>query len=329
MESTTIENIIISVVIPVYNVEAYIEECIKSLMNQTFKQIEMIFIDDGSTDNSGKICDFYAEEDERIKVLHTTNQGLSAARNKGIECANGKYIAFVDSDDYVSSEWLARLYDAITKKQADIAECNFIYKYGSKEINSRKMKESVVDSKEAMHGLLVPPYLGYVNAWNKLYKSELFQEIRFPEGKIHEDEYTTYKLLYTAKAVVYIDEYLYFYRQREKSIINSSFSEKKMDALEAAKGMQEFFVENDIDMMQESVFHRYTIDLNLLNAMIDSNYDDELWQKVFYDIVSCKKQIKNNPYLKLGHRISLYFILMGEKPYKLFYKISAGIRKIK
>lgn len=315
------KEILISVIIPVYNVQQYLEECLDSILNQTFKSYEVIIIDDGSTDSCGAICDLYAERNERIRVLHTVNQGLSEARNTGISMARGKYLAFIDSDDYVDKTYLKKMYQAIVKTNAEICESNYICVYSDRNVWSRKMEETEENSINAIRRLFAPPYLGYVNTWNKLYKRELFENIRFPKGKLHEDEFTTYKLLYEANKIVYINEYLYFYRQRENSIMNATFSKKRLAVLESLEEKEKFFADRNIDMNKELGFHRYVTELNILNAMVDSrSVDMEVWNAVYLDINSNRKKLIRNSYLKVGHKISLSFIKNNPDLYILFRK---------
>ena len=184
----------ISVVVPVYNVEKYLQRCVESIINQTEKDIEIILVDDGSTDKSGSICDEYLGKDSRILVIHQKNQGLSVARNVGIKNSKGDYITFVDSDDYIHKDMLKVLLDNLIHEQGQISFCRY------EEGNENRLTISECDLKytgEAHDGkeyLLNPPKgMGINIAWAKLYKKECFDNIEFPVGKLHEDDFTTYK----------------------------------------------------------------------------------------------------------------------------------------
>ena len=234
----------VSVVVPIYNVEKYLNKCIDSIINQTYKNLEIILVDDGSLDNCPKICDSYQKEDNRIKVIHKENGGLSDARNAGIEIATGKYICFIDSDDFISKEYIDTLYKMCIKHNADIAECDYIKFKDEKDIIEDEgiLQEQEYTNIEMLNRLYVKNYsIKTTIAWNKLYKIDLFTEIRYPKGKLHEDEFTTYKLIYKSKKVVETDKKLYYYRQNDKSIMGKKFNEKRYDALEAFQKRKEFF----------------------------------------------------------------------------------------
>lgn len=175
---------LISVIIPVYNVEKYLNKSIESVIKQTYKELEIILVDDGSTDSSGKICDEFAQKDDRIKVIHKKNGGLSDARNAGISEAKGKYLGFIDSDDYIDKNFYEILYNVLKKYNSDISICKHRETYTDYEENTSKLeiKEQVFNTEQALKELLL---FGEVNnyAWNKLYKKELFNEINYPVGK--------------------------------------------------------------------------------------------------------------------------------------------------
>lgn len=177
----------ISVIVPVYNVEKYIEECISSIMRQTFDNLEIILVDDGSTDNSGKICDELAKKDLRINVIHQSNQGLSAARNTGLKHAMGDYISFIDSDDYIHIDMLNKLYEAIINSDSDLAICNYKYVYmqdfvGKHVDYQSPMHNEILTREEAIGKLFEATPWFYITATNKLYKRKIWKNMCFPEG---------------------------------------------------------------------------------------------------------------------------------------------------
>ena len=209
---------LISVIVPVYNIERYVERCLKSIIKQTYENVEIILVDDGSKDKSGEICDRYAEENKRIKVIHQKNQGLSAARNKGIEIATGKYIAFIDGDDYIHKQFIEILYRELIDKNADIVSCDFERVDENRTVEDGsilKYDYLTFTGEEAFKAR----WTIYVMAWNKLYRKELFDTCRYPVGKIHEDEYIFHELMYQCKTVIHICACLYYYVIREGSII--------------------------------------------------------------------------------------------------------------
>lgn len=234
----------IAIVVPVYNVEAYINGCIDSILSQTFKDFELILVDDGSPDNCGKICDGYAEKDSRVIVIHQKNGGLSKARNTGIdwvfENSNSEWITFIDSDDRVHHKMLEMMYYAVCKNQVDMAVCDyrkvnsFDNLLESLEFNQRVYNASDFFAENTQKAMV---------AVCKLYHRALFKDCRFPNGKLHEDVFTTYKLFAKADKVVYLNCVLYFYYQNESSIVHSQYSLKKLDEVKAGEEQVAFFEE--------------------------------------------------------------------------------------
>lgn len=218
-------NKLISIIVPVYNMEKYIDKCINSIINQTYKNIEIIIVDDGSTDKSNKMIDKYKKIDKRIKVYHKKNGGLSDARNYGLEKATGEYIGFVDSDDYIENNMYEILYNNLIKYKADISVVNynlvyekdFNYKKNFKEISDKLL---ILNKMETIKLLLDDNKFGNY-AWNKLYKRELFNNIKYPVGRNMEDLGTTYKIIEKCNRIVYDPIPLYNYLQRNNSIVNT------------------------------------------------------------------------------------------------------------
>lgn len=176
---------LISVIIPIYNVEKYLKKCIDSIINQTYKNLEIILVDDGSPDNCGKICDEYAKKDQRIRVIHKKNGGLSDARNAGIDIAKGKYIAFVDSDDYVEKEYIEIMYKELKKNNVKIVQCGINKISDNEEIidNYGYLKDELINSQRIMEEKYTKYPISNVVAWNKLYDIDLFKNIRYPVRK--------------------------------------------------------------------------------------------------------------------------------------------------
>ena len=229
-------NELISVIVPVYNVEAYLKKCVDSIINQTYKNIEIILIDDGSTDSCGEICDLCAANDERIIVIHKENGGLSDARNAGIEIHKGKYVTFVDSDDWVEPTYVEQLYRLLIENDADLSVCDFRCVYNennSHDSPTSDQKVFVWNRKEALTMLLSGNKMS-TSAWAKLYKCKYFMEkgIRYPKGRLYEDIPVTYSILLNANKIVYGCYTLYNYFIRSNSISNSSFTPQKMHVIE-------------------------------------------------------------------------------------------------
>ena len=234
----------ISIIVPVYNVEKYLENCIESILNQTFKDFELILVDDGSTDNSGKICDIYEKKDSRIKVIHKNNGGLSSARNAGIDIAGSKYIGFVDSDDSIHPKMYEILYDLQQIYDVDISMCSFKKIYENIDVRNKyveKLQITEMDNIKAINNLYNSDIrLDLIVAWNKLYKKELFNNIRFELGRLHEDEFIIHKILYKSKRLVHINRELYYYLQREGSIMSNISLNSRIDYILAISDRMKF-----------------------------------------------------------------------------------------
>lgn len=224
---------LISVIVPVYKVEQYLNKCVESIVNQTYKNLEIILVDDGSQDSCPQICDEWARKDSRVKVLHKENGGLSDARNVGLHIAKGEYVAFVDSDDWLDDEYLEIMHCKINEHDADLVACDFLMAYDDSESVSKvsDFNFEINTTEEAM-GYLIKGNKYRAVAWNKLYKADLLRNESFPVGKIHEDEFFSYKIIAKSKKLVYIERPLYYYRQRSGSIM-SGFSKKHITVLEA------------------------------------------------------------------------------------------------
>lgn len=249
---------LISVVVPIYNVEMYLEQCLDSICGQSYADIEIILVDDGSTDSSGKICDNYAEQDERITVIHKKNGGLSDARNTGLKKSSGKYIVFIDSDDYIDEKFVEILHRGFADEQVDISMCQYFELYETEKrfprSENRFEEDLTLNNDEAFENFLVEKYPGFVVAWNKMYRTSLFREnsIIYPVGKIHEDCFTTWKLFLKSDKIVVSALPLYFYRQRKNSIMSNSNLDKEIDLVEAYSEVLRYCYENNtnIDMAE-------------------------------------------------------------------------------
>lgn len=251
---------LISIIVPVYNVEAYLERCVDSLRNQTYRNLELILVDDGSPDRCPGICDSLAEADDRIRVIHQENAGLSGARNTGINAAKGEYLAFVDSDDYVAENFIEALYTVIQESGCAVSQCRFSY------VRGESLKADVCPKggwKEYRDEELMAQLYGpeeeatyFVVAWNKLYKRELFEQIRYPQGRIHEDEATTYRLFHEGKSLAFLDSALYGYYTENTGSITAVFSRKRLQWLQAHEERIEFFQKNGYEKLLPAAYRK-------------------------------------------------------------------------
>lgn len=228
-------NELISIIVPVYNVEKYLSKCVESIQRQTYRNIEIILVDDGSPDHCPEICDRFAKEDSRIKVIHKKNGGLSDARNAGLEAANGAYLAFVDSDDYISNDMIEKMYCRILRDRSDMAICNidFVDENGNSINRNTIQAKNVTVEEPQFWRELRANYIYCVVAWNKLYVKKLFEDVQYDVGKLHEDEFILHKLVSKCERISFLSEKMYFYLQREQSIMNSKYTVERMDLAEA------------------------------------------------------------------------------------------------
>ncbi|MDX2776122.1 glycosyltransferase family 2 protein [Streptomyces caniscabiei] len=226
----------ISVIIPVYNVEQYLERCVTSVLRQTYTNLEIWLVDDGSTDGCPGLCDDFAKKDARVKVIHKENGGLSDARNVAIDACNGDFIFCLDSDDFIADDTIELLYTSLVTHDADIATCGFVNHYTEVPEVTKNNAELVLNTEAALENMLYQKDVT-TSAWGKLYKRSLFEGVRYPKGKICEDLDTTYKLFSRSRTVVINTAIKLFYQQRTDSIINAQFSPKRMDALQFAKDL--------------------------------------------------------------------------------------------
>lgn len=239
----------ISVIVPVYNVEKYLVQCVESICGQTYRNLEIILIDDGSTDSSVSLCDELAKKDERIVMCHKANGGLSDARNTGLDMACGEYICFVDSDDFICAQMLEHLYMRIQHDCSDLAVCQYrvVDEQGRECKNSfasgALLKPEGVWGKEQYWKELYDGNSAFcVVAWNKLYKRELFEKLRYENGKIHEDEFIIASIVERCKRISIVESPLYCYRYRSESIMGSGYSLKNLDKVEALIARAQYFL---------------------------------------------------------------------------------------
>lgn len=235
---------LISVIVPIYNVEKYLRKCVDSIINQTYKNLEIILVDDGSPDNCPKICDEYAKQDSRIKVIHKENGGLSDARNAGMNIATGEYISFIDSDDWIKSEMIEDMYNRMIEDNSDLVSSGVLWvdENGVEIRNATVSENCVLNTEQAMTELINDGKLKQ-HVWNKLYKADLIKNIPFDKGKYHEDVFWSYKVIGEAERISIEKNSYYFYVQRSESIMGEKYSAKRLDALDAMKLRCEYMKE--------------------------------------------------------------------------------------
>ncbi len=250
---------LISVIIPVYNVRAYLKSCLDSVFSQTYTNLEILLVDDGSTDGSSDLCDSFEKTDSRVRVIHQKNRGLSGARNRGIEAAAGDWLTFVDSDDRIRPDYCRVLHDLLTFHQADMSICNFavVSETGEEIPRTSPLKKETLSGYEALGKLQEYYAVYYTTAWAAMYRRALFDNLRFREGRLHEDEYLIHHMFHACRRVAVTDEVLYDYIQHEGTIMKE-LSVRRLDGTEALCERYWFYRELGMDEYaqgMDDIFH--------------------------------------------------------------------------
>ena len=312
---------LISIIIPVYKVEKYLDKCINSVLNQTYRNIEIILVDDGSPDKCGAMCDEYEKNDNRIKVIHKKNEGLSEARNAGIDIAKGKYITFVDSDDYVIDTYISFLYNLIKAKNADMSMGKHYIQYPKRTMNTGTGKKYDLNAKQALEMCLYSNDID-VSAWAKLYKAELFKEIRYPKERVFEDSATIYKLIDKSKKIAFESVPIYYYVIRENSIITKDFDHRMLDLIKSTEEMTQFTKRKYPELEKASNRRMMYAYLSTLTQMLRRNHiDPEIEKKLLKYIKEHSKEVLKDKHLPIRDRIALISIKFGTKFYKMIWRV--------
>lgn len=320
-------NDLVSVVIPVYNVERFLRACVDSVIGQTYANIEIILVDDGSTDGCSAICDDYALQDERVKIIHKPNGGLSDARNAGIGIAKGKYITFIDSDDYVSDRLVELLYTELIKNNAQISFCDHRNIPEDENACSEvgEYNTQCYGGRECIREMYLPKRHGMdFIACAKLYLLSLFTDsgILYPVGRIYEDSFTTFKLMYHTEKMVFLDAEMYYYRMRDGSITKSKVNAKYLDKLAATQEACDFFERHS----EQELFNcAYNFHMRVCCDTIycfNTSGDESLKKLVKPLIKRFRHDISFRKLARLGIVRMAYYILASIFPVRALLKIA-------
>ncbi len=298
----------ISVIIPVYKVEAYLQECVSSVLHQTMGDFEMILVDDGSPDRCPQMCEELAAKDERIRVIHKQNGGLSSARNEGMKIAAGEYLFFRDSDDYLHPQTLELLLQTAEEQQYEIVCCNYCVtterKPSFQSIQSPVLHQ-VFSGEQALEKMYDPSLGMTVIACAKLYQSQLFDGIVYPEGCLHEDEFTTYKLYYRAKQVAYLGEKLYYYYQNARSITHVAYKIERLVVLRALRERLDFFKEKGLEVPYQMTQRLYLVQLMEHYYQVSQlGKHKEILSQIKAELDVQFALGKDNPYFLFKHKLA-------------------------
>lgn len=278
----------ISIIVPVYKVEPYIHKCIDSILNQTFKDFELILVDDGSPDNCGNICDEYAEKDKRVVVIHKKNGGLSSARNAGLDIARGEYIGFVDSDDYIESDMYELLYNICVENMCEIASCSSIIYFPDRTVVNGGHGLIIHDKFNAMKTMLEGELYDEV-VWVKLFKKSVIGDIRFPLGRIYEDTAFTYKLIDRAQRICTKGEAKYNYIKRENSTMDRAVKTVKIDAVLVYEEMYKFMENKYPELCDIVALKLANNSMSIMNSIIYNKTFDSNKEK-YYNVANTLKK---------------------------------------
>lgn len=323
---------LISVIVPIYNVEQYLKKCIESILKQTYQNLEIILVDDGSPDGCGAICDTYAKKDDRIKVIHKANGGLSDARNAGLEVATGEYVLMVDSDDWIHNQTIEILYRTIQEQDADVSICNYQYvhtddKYKDEKYDFDQLKAKIewIDNREIQYRYFTDQdrRIMYTVAWNKLYRRSLWKDIRYPKGKVHEDEYTTFKVLYAAHEIGIIDLPLNYYFVGRDSIM-SVFKPSRFDIFDGyLEKIRCYLMWNEDELASKVWIHAVHMMAQYQLWMEEAKTEHtELRKKYCKKLVQIFKQNKNKIQLSTSQKMEKMLFRMNFTIYYTFWKLA-------
>lgn len=308
----------VTIIVPVYNVQDYLNRCIDSLTNQTYKNIEIFLVDDGSTDNSGAICDNYKKNDKRIKVIHKKNGGQSDARNCALDKMTGDYVAFVDSDDYVDNDYIEYMMSLITNDDSDVAICSYkaIYENGS-IISQANGNKYILNAHDTIEKTLYHEDFN-VSAWAKLYRADYFNNVRFPVGKIFEEVETLYKVFLKCDKISVGLESKYNYMIRANSTLTCAFSEKKLYLTEAYDNMGEAVLAVYPDLYSGVIRARVYSRISTLRQMIYSKPRLKTKEKEYRKFVlDNKKEIFKNKRVAKRDKIACFLLSLGIEVFKI------------
>ena len=316
---------VISVIIPVYKVERYLDRCVESVLRQSYSHLEILLVDDGSPDRCGRMCDQWAEKDPRVRVIHKENGGLSSARNVGLDAATGKYIAFVDSDDYIAPDMFRLLHKALVEHHADMSICNFYFvdEAGSileEDHQDTPITAGVFSGMETIKRITGNKHWYYNPAWNKLYKSVLFSDIRYPEDvTCAEDAFVVHWLLGLCTSVVCIDDRCYYYTQREESITHRRTQKEVL--CDAESYLDRAIYCYDHGLNDEAARFYWWAAMILSEVCAEKNKDSSLRIRLVKDIRLFRKNICICSPYSMKKKLQIEIVLRSPRMYYLLKKI--------
>lgn len=310
----------VSIIVPVYNVRECLADCMESLENQTYQDLEIILVDDGSTDGSGTICDAYSIKDQRVKVIHKENGGLSDARNAGMAAATGDYWYFIDSDDMIAPDAIERMVDAALEQDADlvIARLQMFYDTCNIDRSNSENAVEVTTAQEAIRRMLLHQGIGH-QACGKLYSGALWQNEQFPKGMLYEDYACIYNIVSRSHTVVILPDRSYYYRMRSGSIMKSQIRQRNMILLDVSENTTRFITETFPAIREEAEYLQLVTYLKLLKGILDVHaHAFEREQERIVKFARAHQYLMKRPWFKRSDRIKMHMLGMNKH---LFYYV--------
>lgn len=305
------ESLLVSMIIPVYNVAPYLRRCLDSVLRQTYTNLEILLIDDGSSDGSGAICDEYAGKDARVCVVHKENGGLSDARNSGLKQAAGEYVSFIDSDDYVADQYVELLLGKLQQYQADVSICGYLEFNGMEALKAdENAAEMVFDRKTALENLLYQKYYT-TSAWGRLYRRELWKDIWFPKGKLYEDLAVIYRVFAKSSKAVYLERRLYYYFQRPGSIIRSFDPKNALDRVDHAKEIMHFIGKNEPSLKKAAASRLLASAVLVLDGVPAGPAHQDIEETLKQEIRKTRKTVLWDSQARTANRLAALFSYLG------------------
>lgn len=318
---------LISVIVPVYRTQEYLTRCVDSLLGQTYRNLEILLIDDGSDDESGAICDEFAQKDERVRVIHKENGGISDARNCGLDNFTGEYFVFVDSDDYVRADYVEYLYELVCDFNCLMAVCGYdvLFSDGN-SFKSTATERYTVTAKECMERLFYDEFVT-VGPWAKIYHRSLIGDIRYPYGKLFEDAGTTYRFMMKCDSIAFGEASKYFYAVRSQSIVTSDFNPNKLDLLEMSDAMCDAAEERWPELAKASLRRRVYVRFSTVNQMLDTDAFPEKKAEMIRFIRQNRHAVLRDERAPMRDKLALLMITFGYRFYRFGWKLYLKLYK--
>lgn len=319
----------ISVIITVYNVRPYLQMCVESVFAQTFRNLEIILVDDGSTDGSGGLCDALAGQDSRVRVIHQPNSGVAIARNTGLDAVTGDWLYFVDSDDAISPVTLAHLWTACIRTKADVGIGDFI-RFSEMEVPQERRENSMetFGTEEGLRRMLMNEGYGH-QPWGKLYRRKLWEKLRFTPGLLYEDHELLYDVLMGAEKIVKIEDALYFYRMQEGSIMHSAIREKNLTLVDTAEKVTEKVSRLYPSLRGAAVRLQVVTDMRLLGDILETDYKlfPDVQKRIIDTLRSLRKEFLDNKEVRKVDKLKFRTLMAGKWLFYLMYRASDARKK--